>query len=321
MITSPRNEKKQDSNEITLASNSDRIDKFRTRTILKEESGKKFVCKYAVTDAAKPFINIIARREQETANYLKDQFEVLCGTLKEDYLKYDYIPNPTLGDEIALGLRNNNHSRVNKLIEEYFSTIRALKAIKTRPNEFLKLVGSSNQYKSLETVCLERGTLDLMPWNIITGNDKWIVVDNEWSFDFPVPLLFIAFRFIYTGAIKFQSDIRYSASKTKPVRALFAKGLTNYYIPVHWGKYLSNTEVGLKDLLLWEKGFQKYVLGENFETVGRIKLWKWKRTYFSDRSIKGNTQICSCAKRILRSIPGLHHLSHAIEGYLLDRSR
>ncbi|MHC4738325.1 MAG: hypothetical protein ACYS9Y_05405 [Planctomycetota bacterium] len=267
-------------NNVVIVDNSWRLEKFRTYTILVDEGGKEVIYKCAATEKSKPFIISIAKKEKLNAEYLKGQFDVLCGLLEKDRIKYDYLTYPSLKDEIISHMRQRRYSSANELFEKYVDKIRSLKRIKTIPKEFLKMFLSKSVAQIPKIDCLTRGLLDLTPDNIMVNGDHWIVLDNEWSFDFPMPIMFIVFRALQTLVVILQPEIRKAASRTNPVIGIFAGRLRTYYIPISWMKYITYYDVSLWRTFQWELGFQQYVTGSTDIRTFRIRKNPWIRTRF-----------------------------------------
>jgi len=267
-------------NSTVIGDNFWRLEEFHTYTILTKEHGKKVIYKCAATEKSKPFIKSIAKKEKLNAEYLKGRFDVLCGLLEKDQIKYEYLTYPSLKDEIIFYMRQGCYNRANDLVEKYVDKIRSLKTIKTTPTEFIKKFVSSAVTHLPKVDCLARGLLDLTPDNILIDGDRWIALDNEWSFDFPMPVMFVIFRAIQTLAVVSQSDIRKSASKANPVIGILAGRLRTYYIPVLWMKHVTYYDVNLCRTFKWEQGFQQYVTGSTHMKISRVRKNPWIRTRF-----------------------------------------
>jgi len=267
--------------QLILADNSYRLRQFQTRTILTEDSGKKVVRKLAITEEADTFLKTIAMRERANAKYLKGYFDVLCGHLKANCIEYEYLPYQSLHQKIQLELRENRVDKADELLKIYVQKVRALNRLHICPEEFLSMVsqGAVENYK-LEVDCLSRGLLDLTPKNILVDTNKWIVVDNEWSFDFPVPMVFILFRAIEEMVIALQDEIRRCTKKIRPAVGILARGLRTYYFPEGWVKCVADTHISFAQMLQWEAGFQRYVTGSTDTITFRIRENPKIRTRF-----------------------------------------
>jgi hypothetical protein len=158
---------------------------------------------------------------------------------------------------------------------------------------------------------------DLTPRNILVDGERWIVIDSEWSFGFPIPAAFILFRAIKEMVIELQYEIRRHTGKTRPVAGVFARGLRTYYLPQNWVEYFSDSNISFVQMLKWELGFRRYITGTAKGTVGRIKLNPKTKTYFSSQQLKSDIGIIERLSRLLKKLPGLRRLVYFFERVLL----
>jgi hypothetical protein len=302
---------------LTLADNFWRLEKFQTRTILGTEKGHQVIWKCPITETALPFINAIADREKASREYLKSHFDVLCGDIEDGCLKYDYLPYQSLLQIIETQFRRNCPSMADKTIKAYVDKIKALKSIYTIPKEFYQIIGLNGAYDNTKLLCLCRGLLDLTPRNILVNGEQWIVIDSEWSFDFPIPAVFLLFRAIRETVTELQYEIQKHTGKTHPAVGIFARGLRTYYLPQDWVKYISDTNISFAQMLRWELGFHRYITGTNKGTVGRIKLNPRIKTRLSSWRLKSSIGVAESLSGFLKRLPGLRKVVYFFERMLL----
>jgi hypothetical protein len=248
---------------------------FRTEIMIYRENKEKFLIKSAATEIAKPFTKLIVKREQDNVDYLREHFEVLCGKLEGHRLRYEYLPYQSLAEMIALQLREGNCDEADTALKLYVDKLRALSSIKTYPSEFFaKIVQGAFDNEGVKMDCLTRGLVDLTPRNILVDGSRWVVIDNEWSFDFPIPVVFILFRAILELVVGLQTEIHRTTKKTRPAIGLVTRGLRTYYYPEEWVRYVSDINVDLAEMLRWEKAFQRYTTGFKGKIRGYSKIKK-----------------------------------------------
>ena len=257
-------QKNYPANGHIIQENSLRRDEFKTCTVIAEETGKKTVYKYASNPEALPFLKLITDRERENVDYLKDCFEVLCGNLETDRIKYQFLPYQSLQDVIKQHLSQGSYDSANELFHRYRTKIQSLPMVNTVPEEFLRTLAGEKHIDNLKMPCLFRGLLDLTPRNILIDGNRWITIDNEWSFDFPIPCIFVLFRAVRELAAELQYEIRLSACPENPVIGLFARGLQTRYVPLAWVSDIIIPYIALHRLLLWEINFQFYLTGNYY---------------------------------------------------------
>jgi hypothetical protein len=305
-------------NSQILADNSRRLREFRTRTILTEELGKKVVSKFALTKEATAFLEVIVERERENVKYLREHFDILCGHLIGNCIKYEYIPYESLFQKIAFKLRENRCIEADELLRLYVQKVHALSKGRIYPKDFLSFVSQGCvKYDTFAEDCLSRGLLDLTPRNIMLNGDKWLLIDNEWSFDFPVPAVFIIFRAIRELVINLQNEIRRTTTKSRPAIGVFARGLRTHYMPKDWIRYITDSHASFAEMLKWEMGFQRHVTGSRCVPVGHIKIRPRCRNIFSTSHLRSNTGIVRVVNHRLKRPPIKRRLLYFFECMML----
>lgn len=201
-------------------------------------------------------------------------------------------------DIIAEHLCQGNHRAANKMFQRYIDKIKSLEKSQVFPREFLREIVGDTKIHNIEVESLSRGLIDLTPRNIFVDGDRWIVLDNEWSFDFPIPLGFIIFRAVREMSFNLQYEIRKSTEEQNPAIGVFARKFRSYYVPSFWLNYFADNDLSFRQMLRWELGFQEYVTGSSKSTLGKIKLFRrtktqlpeWRR-YKKERSHRVMLQI------------------------------
>lgn len=312
------NEKPISTTTLTLADNSRRLRKFRTRTIVTEQFGKKMVWKFSVTEEANTFLKAIVMRETANAKYLRGHFDVLCGNLKGNRIEYEYMPYQSLSQRIGFELTKNRYDKADELLGLYVQKVHALNKLHICPKEFVSMVAQDTVRNCrLEVDCLSRGLLDLTPRNILVDGSRWVVVDNEWSFDFPVPVVFVLFRAIREVVVGLQHEIRRCTTKTRPGVGVFARGLRTDYFPKDWVKYISDNYISFAQMLRWEMGFQRYITGTTSGTVGRVKINPKTKFHFPTWRLRDNIGIVGSVSHLLKKLPAMRQLVYFLERTLV----
>jgi len=184
-----------------------------------------------------------------------------------------------------------------------------LRSVEVWPKEFLSMVGqdTTGDFKP-KVECFSRGLLDLTPRNILVNGNRWIVIDNEWSFDFPIPVTFVLFRAIFELVVELQDEIRRTTTKTRPAIGLLSRGLRTYYYPKDWVRYIFDTKIDFEEMLRWETGFLRYTTGFEDKVVGYVKIKK-PRTKFSlsTRGFRSNKNVQNVINHT-KQLPGAQRL-------------
>lgn len=307
------------SNGTVLADTSYRLRRFRTRTTLVREQGRDVVYKRAATEEARTFLELISIRERENAEYLQGHFHVLCGGLRKDRIVYEYLPQPSLAQSIGLELGSGHCDKADELLGLYVRKIHALERGRVCPSEFLSVIAGENPRGDGPSVdCLSRGLLDLTPRNILVDGERWVVVDNEWSFEFPVPIVFLLFRAMRELCLLHQPEIRRTTGIHRPAVGLLATGLRTCYFPKPWIEWCKDPQISFSRMLRWEAGFRKYVAGSAYQSPGHVRRWPREMTRLRPSRGENSGGAITAVRRALQRSPGAHQLAHLAERLLLS---
>ena len=123
-----------------------------------------------------------------------------CEKTTEQEIRFEYIRSDrTLADHLNELLRNNKRDQLIDGIMEYIETLRTVCTEKqfVPSCEFQKIFGEYVPSREREAVFEEVCDIDLTFDNVLlTGNDKTII-DYEWTFDFDIPLNYVAWRAVF----------------------------------------------------------------------------------------------------------------------------
>ncbi|MHC4644448.1 MAG: class I SAM-dependent methyltransferase [Planctomycetota bacterium] len=291
---------------------------FRTELMICRDDKKKFFIKSPATEIAEPFIRLIAKREKANVDYLREHFEVLCGKFDGHRLWYEYLPCHSLEQTIASQLREGNCDEADATLSLYVDKVRALNTVHTYPSEFFaKIAQEPIEKNGMKIDCFTRGLVDLTPRNIHVDGSRWIVVDNEWSFDFPIPVIFLLFRAILELVVGLQDEIHRTTTKTRPAVGLLSWNLRRYYYPTDWARYISDTHIDFAQMLRWERGFQRYITGFKGRAVGYIKISNPRIKFsLSTRNLRSNTRVQNVIN-FAKRLPGARQSRYVLERLVL----
>ena len=171
-----------------------RREQFQIKTQICVEDGVRFVEKSAVRKQGVPhirrFADSYARMEQFYENV-----SLLQPSFVGDVMRYDYVEAPTL-DEILVQRIAQGEDTLQVLRQ----ALDQLLAVKVdglvefaKTDEFTAVFGPA---KRAEGQALVVSNIDMLFENIMVKDDKWICLDYEWVFDFPVPVDFVRYRIL-----------------------------------------------------------------------------------------------------------------------------
>jgi precorrin-6B methylase 2 len=234
---------------------------FRMETSLWEQDGRKTFRKTAATEESRAFLDVILEREKKAEAFYRSVATVVTGHRQEDTICYPHLPHPTLEELIADRLRTGSTDDALKLITEYVNLVHGLPVCDQRPNEFIKAVGIPAVQVPESLSCLSCGAIDLIPANILVEEKdrKFHIIDNEWFFDFPVPIDFVLWRGLETMVTNLQDYIQANVRRC-PVVLVSGYGKNRTFMPAAWLNIFSKASVRPQTLAHWGALFERQVL-------------------------------------------------------------
>ncbi len=166
---------------------------------------RDYVKKSAVTKEAYPHVRKMCDMEKQLQAVLGD-LKVLGKSCQVNEIKqvqegsvtFSYVQGKSLEqtlDEMLARGEVQEVADVLLLVCEAFRKLSALKPFEITP-EFEKVFGSCEHWKEQSWKALPVTDVDLVCQNILLS-EKAVVIDYEWTFDFPIPIDFMIFRFLY----------------------------------------------------------------------------------------------------------------------------
>ena len=188
--------KKAEEELLFLKYSVERDEKYRIRTeIVKKCDGTKVVRKVPYTKEAKSHVNKIKHWEE----VLKKQYEpanvsVNRCTLTAKGAEFEFLKGRTFEDVLDEYLTQNDFAGFVGEIRAYTQKLEEiLKPAPFEESEKFKEIFGEISFETPQAAA-EINNIDLIFPNIILTDDKWNVIDYEWTFDFQIPLKFIIHR-------------------------------------------------------------------------------------------------------------------------------
>lgn len=159
----------------------------------------------------------------------------------KDGIELEYLNGSTLEEILDVYVEEKQYETVWEVLKSYLDVLKSVATVPFRMTDaFEKVFGSVDI--SEKEMCASITNIDAICANIIWEENKWQMLDYEWSFEFPIPVEFQIYRvlkyYLYTSTLR--------------------GNLQKYDF---WGKAGITTE----KILLYdemEKHFQQYILGE-----------------------------------------------------------
>lgn len=226
--------------------------KFAIRTdIVEGLLGDRRVMKYPCNEEAVRHLEIMQAHylSQKMAYEGTDLTPNTCRTIKDEAgefkcLEFEYLEGKTLAEAFDGLIEVRNLSGAQIMLQKYIDTLYSLaEEDYSETQEFRRVFGAVRVPEGEKSMMLTN--IDLIFSNIIINN-KWNVIDYEWTFDFPVPVKYVIYRALYyylgsSGENAFgEKDPYETAGITREEKAIFQR---------------------------MESSFQRYIAGDRFTLV------------------------------------------------------
>lgn len=180
------------SNVIYAKVNGYRRDKFKIMTVIsKDEKGKTVSKMPLVKEAEKHIQNIY----DHSNVFITDNIKNCNVKMKNSAVVYPYIEKQNLYDVISELIENHKIneviSQLKAFFNEYFKNAFLCKDYLS--DDFKEVFGS--EILDGEQYCISPANIDVICDNIFVGDNKsYVIIDNEWTFNMPIPVKFIIWR-------------------------------------------------------------------------------------------------------------------------------
>lgn len=230
--------------------NRTRREEFQIRTAIVEEGGAVWVEKTALSLAGKN--HILSMKDKYMA--LKEQSQELSFVpvmVEGDTARFPFVEGKNLAEQLGEAIAAGKEP--SEALED--SVWRILWGKKGTEDpfvltpEFTRVFGLGEESQEAKNAgvfddqSLKASNIDSLFENIMVDQEKWICLDYEWVFFFPVPLGFIRYRMLYYFYEQYQKLLE----KTRE-EFLQSMGIAKDKLPFYE---------------LMERNFQEYVHGEN----------------------------------------------------------
>lgn len=179
----------------------ERSTRFAIRTdIYEDEQGRRYVRKYADTEAARPHIEHIQTvYEQMQTQFAGSRFVPNKAELHPEYIEFEYVEGETLEKQLDAYLAAGDQEGFAALVNTYADEVRRVYGVSEATgtaHEDTSAYAETFGTVTLPTpVPMAQGVdIDLIFANIIVTGDTWTAIDYEWTFDFAAPVDFLLWR-------------------------------------------------------------------------------------------------------------------------------
>ena len=168
--------------------------------IYEDEQGRRYVRKYADTEAARPHIEHIQTvYEQMQTQFRGSRFVPNKAELHPEYIEFEYVEGETLEKQLDAYLAADDQEGFEALVNTYADEVRRVYGISEATGTAHEDASAYEEAFGTVTlptpVPMAQGVdIDLIFANIIVTGDTWTAIDYEWTFDFAVPVDFMLWR-------------------------------------------------------------------------------------------------------------------------------
>lgn len=198
IIASLKASEEPKSRSIYVKFSNERCDDFSQRTeIALAADGSRHVYKYAAADEGQGHMEDIYQRMQDLEELYKDTCIKVnkCSKLA-DGIELEYLEGITLEQVLDNLVEKKEYEEVWKLLERYFAVLRSVaKTPFKKTDAFIEMFGDAEL--SSELLCPAINNIDAICPNILWGDDKWEMLDYEWSFRIPIPVNYQIYRVLF----------------------------------------------------------------------------------------------------------------------------
>ena len=177
----------------------ERAMRFQVRTdIVEDEEGVRYARKVPCTDAAQAHIdNIFKWSKKLDETYAGSMLRANHAFVQPDGLYFDYIEGKTFEEHLDELLKNEDYSAVLSEIQRFFDMLKSTLQLKhfQSTEAFAGVFGEIAFPQVL--LAADINNIDYLFGNIFMGKDLYTIIDYEWTFDFPIPFLYIVYRTVH----------------------------------------------------------------------------------------------------------------------------
>ena len=233
---------------IYIKYNRTRKKEYQIQTSICLEDEVKYAEKCGLCAEAKTHIQSFIEKQKVLNQVYKNVQFTEVSLVTERVARFPYVEGITLQKKIVNELKNSSTLEasikiINNYIEKLLECYSEYKQEFEETSEFKAVFGNANLKKE---EALLFSNVDLIFENVIECGQKWIGIDYEWVFDFPIPIDFIKYRILHYFYVEEKNWMEQIISEDQ---LLTAFGL----------------QERKEEFARMESSFQEYVFGEKAE--------------------------------------------------------
>ena len=269
--------------------------------IYQEESGERYVVKYATYPEGIEHLNRIqAAHDDMLHRFQKYGMDpILCTPWKEG-LRFAYVQGNTLEGTLNGLIDDGDFQKAKDLLVDYLETLREAYSDETfrMTPDFVRVFGNVNFTKTYRSGTVNN--IDLVLDNIVLTSEKSYILDYEWTFPFPIPFEYIAYRVVHYYVYRnikcqdlldngFLDVLKLDAEEQnifKNMEENFQKYVTGKEIPIRdMNTFFDAPHVDVKEALQWRKVKVYFDYGEGIAEETSREVWTKQEGAFRELAI------------------------------------
>ena len=234
-----------------------RLDRFQIYTIITEDEKNKYVRKYPLDSKAMEHLNNMCENYYKLVNVYKGKFDVVGIRKFKNGVEFDFSKGELYQDFLLKLIDENKKSEFIEQLDRYYELLTSSAVMSDeyyKNPDFIKVYGKNACLSTGSScMCTQLSNGDGNFDNYFIENNRLIMIDYEWIFDFQIPVKFQMWR-----------SIHYFFSKTKAKKIVTPNQLYRRY-------GISEDEKELFKKM--EKNFSYYVHGNpKINHIERLRL-------------------------------------------------
>ena len=224
---------------------------FAVRTeILENIDGKRSVKKTPLYPEGKAHVaGLMEKYRRLEPDY--EKVGLFCNRAEADgeSVRLEYLMGESMEEYLDALLNRKKKEEAEKLLKQYIEKIQALPGQESfcMTEDFKEVFGDA---KGLETMAsVSNANIDMVCQNVMMDEDRWTMIDYEWTFFFPVPTAFLVYRVLHyyleTHGKRsvFNKEAMYTwAGITKEEREVF------HEMEHHFQRHLTSEHVPMREM-------------------------------------------------------------------------
>ena len=254
------NEKLSHLNTFTKYSN-DRGEALSIKTVIApDDKNDLLIIKQGMSKKATQHIHNMKRWYKSLVQIYENEFLTINKIIDTPQgIAFEHVAGEPLQQRLANHLRYDNYAAFEQEVTRFADILieKSTEPFYLTP-EFSTIFQSTKDFKGLK--CGDISNIDLIFSNVIVNEDKMVMIDYEWVFEFPIPVNFILFRSIF--------------------HLFHGPRGESTFNPLYQRKIFEKLDINIEQIEEFKKmeeGFQRYVCGkhEPLRTMGSQKPYSY----------------------------------------------